>query len=121
MVLDGRAAGMGASACELAALIGEKDFMRFPPGKRDADLGLRIDLLQEFRLKRADFSGFEIDRAACRRILKIADELCRPLKIAPQKSRLRDIRLSARAYPDRIGRRRLPRIWPDSGKRVTRK
>jgi len=107
MVMDGQAAGMGVLACELAALISERDFIRFAPGERDADLRLRIDILQDVKRNRTDLSGMDIDRAACRRILKAADDLRRRLKIGAQKNAAGDIgRLLARAYPDRIGRRR---------------
>ena len=94
-------------ACELAALLSERDFIRFPPGERDADLRLRVDMLQDLEKNRTALSGNDVDRAACRRILKVANDLCRRLKIVPQKNAAGDTgRLLARAYPDRIGRRR---------------
>lgn len=107
MVLEGRAEGAGILACELAALISERDFLRFSPGVRDADLRLRTDILRDSKYNRGEHSGLKIDLAACRRIRRVADELCRRLKLVPQKQSAGDVgRLLARAYPDRIGRRR---------------
>ncbi len=44
LVLKGRALGQGRLAALLAAILGERDFLRLPPGQRDADLRHRVDI-----------------------------------------------------------------------------
>ena len=48
MVLKGQSLGAGALACELAALLGERDPMTASAG-RDADITLRVELLRKIR------------------------------------------------------------------------
>ncbi len=44
LVLKGRELGQGKVAALLAAILGERDFLRLPPGQRDADLRHRVDI-----------------------------------------------------------------------------
>jgi ATP-dependent helicase HrpB len=99
MVLKGMELGLGALACDIAALLGERDVIK---GERDADLHLRLQAL------RHDNTAADVDRAACARVRKQAGQWRRQLRIddrgaAPTE---RAGILLAYAYPDRIARRR---------------
>jgi ATP-dependent helicase HrpB len=99
---------LGDVACLLAAVLSERDFLKFPAGEYDSDLRLRIDLLASQRVgKRMESARFTVDRAACRRCLRLADAL--RLRLGPARQpgpRWQVGRVLAWAYPDRIGQRR---------------
>lgn len=78
MLLRAVPLGLGGLACQVAALLGERDILRGPPGWRNADLRLRLDAL---RGDAEDLGGATVDRAG------------------RQRARL------ALAYPDRIAQR----------------
>jgi ATP-dependent helicase HrpB len=109
MILSARSTGMGAAACDLAALLSERDIVQFQPGERDADLRLRVDILH-----RAQENGraegdrrFTVDRAACRRVARTANHLKQRLGIRGKPEASGSLgRLLAWAYPERIARRR---------------
>ncbi|QQS15180.1 MAG: ATP-dependent helicase HrpB [Rhodospirillales bacterium] len=105
MLLRGRAEGRGALACLLAALIGERDPLRFPPGRRDPDLRHRVDLLLNADRPPRDVA---VDRGALAAIRQTARELRRRLGVRDDAAiDSRDSgRLVAMAYPDRVARRR---------------
>ena len=88
LVLKGRALGQGKVAALLVAILGERDFLRLPPGQRDADLRHRVDIA---------LSG-----KAPRQILEVA----RRLTQGKDSDSSMTGALLALAYPDRIGRRR---------------
>ena len=88
LVLKGRELGHGRVAALLTAILGERDFLRLPPGQRDADLRHRVDLA---------LSG-----KAPRPILEVA----RRLTQGNDSDSSTTGALLALAYPDRIGRRR---------------
>ena len=76
MLLKAESEGLGASACDLAALANERDIIRFAPGEQDADLGLRMDIMQKLRRNnRLPHGPWRVDRAAARRVATIADNL----------------------------------------------
>ncbi|MGH8649288.1 MAG: helicase-related protein, partial [Burkholderiales bacterium] len=56
---------LGNLACELAALLSERDILRGPSGWRNADLRLRLDVLHGAHDHAA---GATVDRAACQRV-----------------------------------------------------
>jgi ATP-dependent RNA helicase HrpB len=103
MVVVGRSLGAGGLACELAALLTERDVLRRQGGSAEADLGLRLDLLRG-RVERAD-----VDREALRRVRTEA-RICREAggsSIPPSReSPVSPGVLLALAYPDRIAQRR---------------
>ena len=105
MLLQGVDEGQGALACQVAALISERDLLRFSPGRRDPDLRHRVDVsLNEER----PVAGAVIDRGTLSAVRQSARDLRRRLGVrengAPDS---RDTgRLIAMAYPDRIARRR---------------
>ncbi len=108
MVLSAQQEGMGDLACNIAALVGERDPLHFVGFMRDADLYLRIDALNADRDKRPfSLSDGHVDRSALRQIRAIAAGLHRRLGIRPTTSKRSDAgRVLAWAYPDRIAQRR---------------
>jgi ATP-dependent helicase HrpB len=108
MVLLGKEEGLGALACDLAALATERDMVRFGPGEADADIGLRAEIVQRLRReKRLPQGPWHVDRAAARRVAAVAEQLKKRLRISDENCPLTAVgRLLARAYPDRIAQRR---------------
>jgi ATP-dependent helicase HrpB len=108
MVLAGRRHGLGADACLLAAVLSERDFVKFPAGEYDSDLGLRLDLMAGADAGRGMRAGrCSVDRSARRRCLRVAETLLARLGLKPPPAPRREAgRLLAWAYPDRIGQRR---------------
>ncbi|MGE5258646.1 MAG: ATP-dependent helicase HrpB, partial [Hyphomicrobiales bacterium] len=108
MVLRAKRHRLGSIACDLAAALSERDFVKFPAGGYDADLRLRLEILGGMaRGERLATGRFEVDRSAGRRCLRVADALRRQLGITPREPSLRNVgRILAWAYPDRIGQRR---------------
>jgi ATP-dependent helicase HrpB len=114
MVLKGMELKLGALACDLAALLGERDVIK---GEKNADLHLRLHALhmdgpsplthsqRERGSKRMDM---HIDGAACARVRKQAAQWRRQLRIAAHHTAGMDHAglLLAYAYPDRIAQRR---------------
>ena len=88
LVLKGREMGHGKVAALLAAILGERDFLRLPPGQRDVDLRHRVDIA---------LSG-----KAPRVIMEMARRLAKGIDNDSSVTGA----LLALAYPDRIGRRR---------------
>ncbi|MBI3196290.1 MAG: ATP-dependent helicase HrpB, partial [Rhodospirillales bacterium] len=88
LILKGRELGQGKIAALLVAILGERDFLRLPPGQRDADLRHRVDIA--------------LAGKAPRQILEAA----RRLTQGKDSDSSMTGALLALAYPDRIGRRR---------------
>jgi ATP-dependent helicase HrpB len=96
-------------ACEVAALLSERDILRGPGGRRNADLRLRLDVLHG---QHDHGGGATVDRGACQRVKRQADLWRRQLarsttaKQPDKTDRLDDVGLLlALAYPDRIAQR----------------
>ena len=106
MLLKSVSLQLSPLACELAALLSERDLLRGPPGWRNADVRLRIDVLHG---QHDHAAGVTIDRAACLRIRRIADLWHRQLPRSARSDRhdtLDEVGLLlALAYPDRIAQR----------------
>ncbi|TAN72529.1 MAG: ATP-dependent helicase HrpB, partial [Magnetospirillum sp.] len=108
MVLKARSLGLAGLACDLAALLEERDVLRAGRGCRDGDIRLRVEALRTgegFDPRH----GLGIDRGALARARQSAREWRRRLGLkageqpgTPNDSGL----LLAFAYPDRIARRR---------------
>jgi ATP-dependent helicase HrpB len=113
MITRGVALGLGSLACELAALLEEKDILFFPPGERDTDLRLRVAALRSAGARSGPqtpqngFSHMTLDMAACHRAQQTADHLKSRLNCreAPGPTEACGL-LLAFAYPDRIACRR---------------
>ncbi|GAA4842571.1 ATP-dependent helicase HrpB [Paenibacillus vulneris] len=105
---------LGVLACELAALLNERDILRNEGGAgKNADMRLRVEALRKAasveRTMEPYHEGFRIDLAASKRAIAEANQWKRMLKL-PQTASQGDIEacglLLALAYPDRIGHRR---------------
>ncbi|MGD9369387.1 MAG: ATP-dependent helicase HrpB, partial [Desulfobacteraceae bacterium] len=110
MLLMARKIGQSRLACDLAALLTERDPLRFQPGQGDVDLQLRCDLLQARRKgKPFTYLSAQISEGACKGMLAVADQLYRRMGRSEnhkKKTGLSLGRLLAWAYPDRIAKRR---------------
>lgn len=93
-------------ACELAALISERDILRGPSGWHNADLRLRVDVLHG---QHDHVVGATVDRATYRRVKRTADlwqsQFPRSARSDRQDSLDEVGLLLALAYPDRIAQR----------------
>jgi ATP-dependent helicase HrpB len=96
MLLAARKRGLGALACDIAAILSERDLI--PGGSRSADLGERLMLLER--------QGG--DRGASERIKQSARDWRRQLGVAADEPRPRSMAGSvvALAYPDRLAQQR---------------
>ncbi len=108
MVVAADSLGQGAAACDLAALLSERDVVRFDPGRTDADMRVRLDLVHMARRKRPiAYPDASVDFSAVRRVVRTADHLRRRLGCNTAECDVESIgRLLAWAYPDRIARQR---------------
>lgn len=109
MMLKAVPLNLAGLACDVAALLSERDILRGPSGRRHADLRLRLDVLHGHPDHAA---GATVDRAACRRVRRTADLWLRQLPRQPRPGRSdgqddqdRVGLLLALAYPDRIAQR----------------
>jgi ATP-dependent RNA helicase HrpB len=108
MVLAARREKLATTACEVAAILSERDPLRFTGGRRDADLRLRLDLLHAFRAHAPlSVPDGQADAGALRNIWRAAALLKQRMGLKDHSQALREPgRLLAWAYPDRIARRR---------------
>lgn len=106
MLVRGRTLGLGVAACDLAALLSERDLLQRGREAPEADIRLRLALLR----RDADFapgSRVSVQQGRIAALRRTADDLRRRLGIAAQDGSLEDAgRLLALAYPDRIAQRR---------------
>ncbi len=93
-------------ACELAALLSERDILRGPSGRRHADLRLRLDVLHG---QYDHAAGATVNSAIRQRVTRIADLWHRHLPRSARSDRQDSVYeaglLLALAYPDRIAQR----------------
>jgi ATP-dependent helicase HrpB len=105
MVLKGEELGLVSLACDLAAILNERDMFKFERGFNDADVRLRVDLLR--KSAHSVPPGMSMDRGACRRIRQVADQLRKKLKAINKVDDADQTGLLlAFAYPDRIAQKR---------------
>ncbi|HZV80558.1 MAG TPA: ATP-dependent helicase HrpB, partial [Geobacteraceae bacterium] len=115
LLLSGLERGEGDLACDLAAVISERDFVRSGPTARattPCDLEDRLELLQLWRSgARHDVSAAGVDSGALRTVEHLSSQLRR---IAGFKGSPRNYKpvgaglLAAIAFPDRIAMQREP-------------
>ena len=108
MLLQAKELGMGNVACEIASILGERDFFIKGPEGGDADLRLRLEVLRGIQGDGTpDLFGMRVDKGLCRTVEKIATLLKHRLNCGDKSGRVDDagIVLSF-AYPDRIAVRR---------------
>ncbi|UVI32607.1 ATP-dependent helicase HrpB [Paenibacillus spongiae] len=100
MVLKAAELDLGAEACELAALLSDRDLLH---GSRSVDIRLRLEALH------GGYSSKDADESAVRRIASEAGQWMRAAGIRESES-MRSANscgiLLAMAYPDRIAQRR---------------
>lgn len=96
MLITAKARGLGALACDIAAILSEKDLVSGP--SRGADLGQRLEML----------AGHGGDRNARERVKQAAKDWRRQLDISSDEARPRSMAGSiiALAYPDRLAQQR---------------
>ncbi len=113
MVLAGEERGSSALACDLAALLGERDiFRRDHAGQRQVsscDYVDRLEALEEWRSKRNERSPRTLDMHACQVVEQVSKRLRGMIK--PQSGMPASMAdelgiLLAKAFPDRIARQR---------------
>lgn len=99
MLLRGTEDGHGALACDIAALLEERDIA--DPERRDADLRSRLEILHAR-------AGDDAQRGAVRRVRAAAADLRRRMGVpaAQRNPAAAAGSLLALAYPDRVARRR---------------
>ncbi len=107
MLLRAKALSAGALACEVAAILSDRDILRGAAG-RESDLQLRVEALRDLTLP-DKLQGDAIDRNALRQAQKVAAQWRQQL-VGRAEASHEDVKLLgvvlAYAYPDRIGRRR---------------
>lgn len=106
MILRARDLGLGGLACDLAAILGERDVIKAERGFRDSDVRLRLDAL---RGQSEQVRGLAVDRGALARVRQAAKEWCRRVGLKPGQEDGEGLDAGivlAFAYPDRIARRR---------------
>ncbi len=106
MVLRAKTWGMGGLACAIAAVLSERDLVKAQPGASDADLRLRVELLD--RTTQHALPGLAVDRGALERARQTAALFARQIGLRGAASGTpgETGRLLAQAYPDRIAQRR---------------
>ncbi|NGZ59885.1 MAG: ATP-dependent helicase HrpB, partial [Nitrospira sp. LK265] len=113
MMLRAVPLGLADLACEVAALLGERDILQGPRERQNTDLRIRLDVLRG----QYDSVGLVVNRAAVERVRRTA-HLWRRRLISESshesdgngRDRLSSVgRLLALAYPDRIARRQADR------------
>jgi ATP-dependent helicase HrpB len=113
MVLRAAPYGLADLACEVAALLSERDILDGPRERQNADLRIRLDVLRG----QEESLGLAVNRAAVDRVKRTA-RLWRRQFLSRQPHETEDRgydrsssvgRLVALAYPDRIARRQSDR------------
>ena len=110
MILTAQSLGAGGIACDLAAVLEERDFLRTVSGPPDPDLRLRLEVLAG--TPGDPFCGaprYRVDTAACRRIRETARKLRRSFSVSGGEGSIEDCGwLLGWAFPDRIAQLREP-------------
>lgn len=109
MLLRARDHGAMALACELAALLGERDLLRWPMHAREVDMRMRVEALRGIREHLP--AAAEVDRGVRERARRLAEGWRGQLGLGRGSGESASIDthtgiLLALAYPDRIARRR---------------
>ncbi len=112
LLLEGNKLGLGALACDISALLAERDILisENQSRKRTCDLLERVEAIMAFRKRgRAGAQSYGADPYACERIEQAASQWRRLLNIKqpPAPSSDEEVGLLlALAYPDRIAAQR---------------
>jgi len=107
MILTAQRLGLGALACDVAALLTERDLFKSQSRDQNPDLRLRLDALLKRRMPDS-MHGFLVDRGVYRRVTEASRQWKRQRKLEPASPE--DVEaaglLLAFAYPDRIAQRK---------------
>ena len=112
MIVRGAELGLQRTALEIAAVLGERDLLRWSGPRRDADLRLRIEALRRGRVDDPHVAAeVRVDGGARQRALRSAEVLERQVDTKAAQPHVSDTdadigRLLAFAYPDRIAQSR---------------
>jgi ATP-dependent helicase HrpB len=110
MLVRADALGQGALACDIAALLSERDILRGLDGEGQCDFPLRVTALRAHRGNGGSGArGYGADTGACRVVEQAAKQWRRLLKIQAENIAVTDEQIGALlalAYPDRVARRR---------------
>lgn len=110
MLLRAKERGIAALGGDVAALLGERDLLRLPPGERQVDMRLRVEALRGVRDHLP--ATAQVDRGTRERVRRQADNLLQQLGVrrndATDQAVIDDAIgvLLALAYPDRVARLR---------------
>ncbi|MBV9774215.1 MAG: ATP-dependent helicase HrpB, partial [Gemmatimonadetes bacterium] len=111
LLLRGAELGLGGTACDLAALLSERDLFRGDGGEVDVDLRLRLEALRAARgggRPHGSWRGHTLDRGTLHRVLEEARHWRRELGSGASDDDVEAAGLLlAFAYPDRVAQRRL--------------
>jgi len=111
MLFAAQQLGQGALACDIAALLSERDIL-IGEARRSADFVQRVEALQAFRKNgRTGAQSHQADANACTRVNQAAQQFQRLLssaKSAPAMDVQQTGLLLALAYPDRVALARVP-------------
>lgn len=92
----------GRMACDLAALLNERDLIRRSGADQDIDIQTRLDIIA----RDADTRGLPVDRDLLRRIRQQSEAWSRQFGIERREQHVSAGELLALAYPDRVAMRR---------------
>jgi ATP-dependent helicase HrpB len=110
MLIKARSMELGALACDVAALISERDPLRNLQGERRCDFALRLEALHAHRSEgNRGARHFGADPAACAAVERASRQWRRLLKVQANDAPVDESQvglLLALAYPDRIAQRR---------------
>ena len=111
MMLKAKALKLGGLACEIAALLDERDIIKLQDDK-NADLRLRVEALRHIAREpsRHSYDGRAVDYGISQRVLKSTAQHCRQLNVKPGGDIDQTGLLLAFAYPDRIAQMRAGAI-----------
>jgi ATP-dependent helicase HrpB len=107
MMVRAREMGHGALACDVAALLSERDVLRANAAARDCDLRLRLELLSDPAARRRISPDLAVDQGSLERAREQARQWRRQLEVRDEKrSPAAAGIVVALAYPDRLAQRR---------------
>lgn len=107
MVLISKKKNKGALGCRLAALLMEKDIIRFNNGASDPDVRFRLELIEKVAAGKTDVGHRQLNKRAVFRLLESERKIAREFKISLTTTDLHDAgELLAHAYPDWIAKQR---------------
>ncbi|MFO7593329.1 MAG: ATP-dependent helicase C-terminal domain-containing protein, partial [Pseudomonadota bacterium] len=110
MLLKATEEGQGALACDLAAILAERDPLRRLRDERRCDLALRVEVLRRWRADgRSAIRADGAEPGACAAAERAARQWRRRLRLEVDNGEVDEYQVGqwlALAYPDRVARRR---------------